>query len=146
MTTNAGSSSKSGSVGFGGSLSDMTRERTMKALNEFLRPEFINRVDEVVCFNQLTEENFRAIAELMLGEVKEVLAQRNVAFSWDESLLDYLVKEAYSVTYGARNLRRLIQKQVEDVLAQRIIDRHGEGTKEILLSAPHGTINMELRG
>ena len=146
MTTNAGSSSKSGSVGFGGSLSYMTRERTMKALNEFLRPEFINRVDEVVCFNQLTEENFRAIAELMLGEVKEVLAQRNVAFSWDESLLDYLVKEAYSVTYGARNLRRLIQKQVEDVLAQRIIDRHGEGTKEILLSAPHGTINMELRG
>ena len=94
----------------------------------------------------LPGKNFRAIAELMLGEVKEVLAQRNVAFSWDESLLDYLVKEAYSVTYGARNLRRLIQKQVEDVLAQRIIDRHGEGTKEILLSAPHGTINMELRG
>ncbi|MDO4861787.1 MAG: ATP-dependent Clp protease ATP-binding subunit [Eubacteriales bacterium] len=146
MTTNAGSSSKSGSVGFGGSLSDMTRERTMKALNEFLRPEFINRVDEVVCFNQLTEENFRAIAKLMLGEVKEVLSQRGIALSWDESLLDYLVKEAYSVTYGARNLRRLIQKQVEDVLAQRIIDRHGEGTKEILLSAPHGTINMELRG
>ena len=146
MTTNAGSSSKSGSVGFGGSLSDMSRERTMKALNEFLRPEFINRVDEVVCFNQLSEENFRAIAKLMLGEVKEVLSQRGIALSWDESLLDYLVREAYSVTYGARNLRRLIQKQVEDVLAQRIIDRHGEGTKEIFLSAPDGTINMELRG
>ena len=146
MTTNAGSSSKSGSVGFGGSLSDMSRERTMKALNEFLRPEFINRVDEVVCFNQLTEENFRAIAALMLGEVRDVLAARSIALSWDESLLDYLVKEAYSVTYGARNLRRLIQKQVEDVLAQRIIDRHGEGTSEIVLSAPDGKIEMELRG
>ena len=146
MTTNAGSSSKSGSVGFGGSLSDMSRERTMKALNEFLRPEFINRVDEVVCFNQLTEENFRAIAALMLGEVRDVLASRGIALSWDESLLDYLVKEAYSVTYGARNLRRLIQKQVEDVLAQRIIDRHGEGTSEIVLSAPDGKIKMELRG
>ena len=146
MTTNAGSSSKSGSVGFGGSLSDMSRERTMKALNEFLRPEFINRVDEVVCFNQLTEENFRAIAALMLGEVRDVLAARSIAFSWDESLLDYLVKEAYSVTYGARNLRRLIQKQIEDVLAQRIIDRHGEGTSEIVLSAPDGKIEMELRG
>ena len=146
MTTNAGSSSKSGSVGFGGSLSDMSRERTMKALNDFLRPEFINRVDEVVCFNQLSEENFRAIASLMLGEVKEVLSQKGIALSWDDSLLDYLVKEAYSVTYGARNLRRLIQKQVEDVLAQRIIDRHGEGTKEILLSAPDGRIDMELRG
>ena len=146
MTTNAGSSSKSGSVGFGGSLSDMSRERTMKALNEFLRPEFINRVDEVVCFNQLTEENFRAIAALMLDEVRDVLAARSIALSWDESLLDYLVKEAYSVTYGARNLRRLIQKQVEDVLAQRIIDRHGEGTSEIVLSAPDGKIEMELRG
>ena len=146
MTTNAGSSSKSGSVGFGGSLSDMSRERTMKALNEFLRPEFINRVDEVVCFNQLTEENFRAIAALMLGEVRDVLASRGIALSWDESLLDYLVKEAYSVTYGARNLRRLIQKQIEDVLAQRIIDRHGEGTSEIVLSAPDGKIEMELRG
>ena len=146
MTTNAGSSSKSGSVGFGGSLSDMSRERTMKALNEFLRPEFINRVDEVVCFNQLTEENFRDIAALMLGEVRDVLAARSIALSWDESLLDYLVKEAYSVTYGARNLRRLIQKQIEDVLAQRIIDRHGEGTSEIVLSAPDGKIEMELRG
>ena len=146
MTTNAGSSSKSGSVGFGGSLSDMSRERTMKALNEFLRPEFINRVDEVVCFNQLTEENFRAIAALMLGEVRDVLAARGISLSWDESLLDYLVKEAYSVTYGARNLRRLIQKQVEDELAQRIIDRHGEGTKEIVLGAPNGRIEMELRG
>ena len=145
MTTNAGSNSKTGSVGFGGSLSDMTRERAMKALGEFLRPEFINRVDEVVCFNQLSEENFRAIAELMLGEVREVLAQRGVALSWDDSLLDYLVKEAYSVTYGARNLRRLIQKKIEDVLAQRMIERRGEGTREIALSAPEGRIAIDMK-
>ena len=145
MTTNAGSNTKSGSVGFGGSLSDMNRERTMKALNDFLRPESLNRVDEVVCFNQLAEKDFRAIAALMLGEVREVMEQKNIALVWDESLLDYLVKEAYSVTYGARNLRRLIQKQIEDVLAQRIIERRGEGIGEIALSAPEGTLEIELR-
>ncbi len=145
MTTNAGSNTKSGSVGFGGSLGDMSRERTMKALNDFLRPEFLNRVDEVVCFNQLTEENFRAIAALMLGEVREVLEQKDIALVWDESLIDYLVKAAFSVIYGARNLRRLIQKQIEDVLAQRIIDRRGEGVREIALSAPEGAIQIELK-
>ena len=144
MTTNAGSNSKTGSVGFGGSLSDMSRERAMKALGEFLRPEFINRVDEVVCFNQLTEENFRAIAELMLGELREVMGQRGIALSWDGSLLDYLVREAYSVTYGARNLRRLIQKQIEDVLAQKLIDRRGEETRAAALSAADGKIGVEL--
>ena len=145
MTTNAGSNSKSGSVGFGGSLGDMNRERTMKALNDFLRPEFLNRVDEVVCFNQLTEENFRAIAALMLGEVKELMEQKNIALAWDESLLDYLVKKAFSVTYGARNLRRIIQKEIEDVLAQRIIDRRGEELSAITLSAPEGGIQIELK-
>ncbi len=145
MTTNAGSNSKSGSVGFGGSLGDMNRERTMKALNDFLRPEFLNRVDEVVCFNQLTEENFRAIAALMLGEVKELMEQKNIVLAWDESLLDYLVKKAFSVTYGARNLRRIIQKEIEDVLAQRIIDRRGEELSAITLSAPEGGIQIELK-
>ena len=146
MTTNAGSSSKSGSVGFGGSLSDMSRERTMKALNEFLRPEFINRVDEVVCFNQLTEENFRAIAALMLGEVRDVLAQRNIALCWQDSLVDYLVQKAYSVTYGARNLRRVIQKDIEDVLAAKIIEKRGEDVRHIDLSAKDGQIQIEMEG
>ena len=146
MTTNAGSNNKSGSVGFGGSLSDMSRERTMKALNEFLRPEFINRVDEVICFNQLTEENFRAIAGLMLGEVRDVLAQRNMALTWQDSLIDYLVEKAYSVTYGARNLRRVIQKDIEDVLAARIIEKRGENVRHIDLSAADGQIQIEMEG
>ena len=144
MTTNAGSNSKSGSVGFGGSLSDMSRERTMKALNEFLRPEFINRVDEVICFNQLTETNFRAIAELMLGELRENMERKNIALTWDDSLVDHLVREGYSVTYGARNLRRLIQKQVEDQIAEGIIARRGESSSQIMLSAENGKVEVRI--
>ena len=144
MTTNAGSNSKSGSVGFGGSLSDMSRERTMKALNEFLRPEFINRVDEVICFNQLTETNFRAIAELMLGELRENMERKNIALIWDDSLVDHLVREGYSVTYGARNLRRLIQKQVEDQIAEGIIARRGESSSQIMLSAENGKVEVRI--
>ena len=144
MTTNAGSNSKSGSVGFGGSLSDMSRERTMKALNEFLRPEFINRVDEVICFNQLTETNFRAIAELMLGELRANMERKNIALTWDDSLVDHLVREGYSVTYGARNLRRLIQKQVEDQIAEGIIARRGESSSQIMLSAENGKVEVRI--
>ncbi len=146
MTTNAGSNSKTGSVGFGGTLSDMSRERAMKALSEFLRPEFINRVDEVVCFNQLSEANFRAIAALMLAELRDVLADKDRELVWDESLLDYLVKKGYSVTYGARNLRRLIQKEIEDVIAQRIIEQRGENTDRICLSAGEDRVSVTLEG
>ena len=134
MTTNAGSNNKSGSV--------MSRERTMKALNEFLRPEFINRVDEVICFNQLTEDNFRSIAALMLSELKDVMAEKNIALSWDESLIDHLVKEGYSVTYGARNLRRLIQKQIEDGIAEEIISNRNTKVRSISLSAPEGKVEI----
>lgn len=143
MTTNAGSNSKTGSVGFGGSLSDMSRERTMKALNEFLRPEFINRVDEVICFNQLTEENFRAIAALMLDEVKAVLEGKNLGLVWDKSMIDYLVEKGYSVTYGARNLRRLIQKEIEDVIAEKLIEKRGTEVRTVSLSASGGKVTVE---
>ncbi|MBQ3211033.1 MAG: ATP-dependent Clp protease ATP-binding subunit [Oscillospiraceae bacterium] len=146
MTTNAGSNNKSGSVGFGGSLGDMSRERSMKALNEFLRPEFINRVDEVVCFNQLTEENFRGIAKLMLKELSDVLSERGKKLTWDESLIDHLVKSGYSVTYGARNLRRLIQKEIEDVVAQKVIEKRGENASVIELSAHDGKVQVNVRG
>lgn len=145
MTTNAGSNTKSGSVGFGGSLGDMTKERTMKALNEFLRPEFINRVDEVLCFNQLTEDNFRSIAGLMLNDVRDVLAERNYSLTWDDTVLDHLVKDGYSATYGARNLRRIIQKQIEDVIAEKIIEHRGRNISEICLSAKDGKISVDIR-
>ena len=144
MTTNAGSNTKTGSVGFGSSLSEMSRERSMKALQDFLRPEFLNRVDEIVSFNQLTEENFRGIAALMLGELKDLLAEKQMTLVWDESLIDHLVKEAYSVTYGARKLRRTIQKQVEDELAARLVAHRGEKVREIVLSAKDGKLEIEL--
>jgi ATP-dependent Clp protease ATP-binding subunit ClpA len=145
MTTNAGSNNKTGSVGFGGSLSDMSRERTMKALNEFLRPEFINRVDEVICFNQLTEENFKAIAELMLEELGDLLAEKDIVLSWDESLIDHLVKTGYSVTYGARNLRRLIQKEIEDSIAEKIIAGRGGKVTAVALSAEDGKVEVTIK-
>ena len=138
MTTNAGSNTKTGSVGFGGSLSDMSRERAMKALNDFLRPEFINRVDEIICFNQLTERDFRAIAGLMLSEVRELMEEKSIVLTWDDSLLDYLVKQAYSVTYGARNLRRTIQKKIEDEIAAYIIENRGREIRHLALSAVEG--------
>ena len=139
MTTNAGSSLKSGSVGFGGTLSDMSRERALKALGEFLRPEFMNRVDEIICFNQLSEENFSAIAELMLGELKTVMSSRKIEIIWTEDVPALLVKKGYSVTYGARNLRRLIQKEIEDPAAEKLIsfvsENPGKQAERISVSA-----------
>ena len=116
----------------------------MKALSEFLRPEFMNRVDEIICFNQLTEENFRGIALLMLEDVKAVLAEKNMELRWDESLLDHLVTKGYSVTYGARNLRRLIQKEIEDEIAARVIAQRGQDVKTVTLSAAEGRVSVTL--
>ena len=145
MTTNAGSNTKVGSVGFGGTVNDMGKERALKALNEFLRPEFINRVDEIVYFNSLTEENFRGIAKLMLEEVRGVMAERGMTLDWDESVIDYLVKKSYSVVYGARNLRRTIQKDVEDAVAAEIVQRRAEHITSIALSAADDKIIIEAR-
>ena len=110
MTSNAGSENNSGPLGFGKTTNELNKDKAMKALQQFLRPEFINRVDEVICFNQLSEENFRSIARIMLQELQDVLQEKNLTFSWEESVLDQLVKESYSAAYGARNLRRYIQK------------------------------------
>ena len=94
----------------------------MKALQEFLRPEFINRVDEIICFNRLTEENFGGIADIMLKELKESLENRGLSFEWTDEVKMLLVSKAYSATYGARNLRRTIQKELEDPISEKIID------------------------
>ena len=145
MTSNAGSDRKESSVGFGRTLSEQNKEKTMKALQAFLRPEFINRVDEVVTFHNLTEENFRDIAAIMLGELKTSLDARGIALSWDESLVDFLVKEAYSITYGARNLRRTIQKHVEDPIAEKIIDSCFAPIRAISLTAQDGAVKLETK-
>ncbi|HIS72769.1 MAG TPA: ATP-dependent Clp protease ATP-binding subunit, partial [Candidatus Scatomorpha pullicola] len=143
MTTNAGSNTKSGSLGFVGTATDKDRERAMKALGEFLRPEFINRVDEIICFNKLTEENFKSIAELMLGEVRDLMREKGMDFTWDESVLSYLVEKSYSLTYGARNLRRTIQKDIEDAVAAVIVDQRRGSLNGIRLTAADGKINVE---
>ena len=143
MTTNAGSNTKSGSLGFVGSATDKDRDRAMKALGDFLRPEFINRVDEIICFNKLTEENFKSIAALMLGEVRDLMNEKGMEFTWDESVLDYLVQKSYSLTYGARNLRRTIQKDIEDAVASVIVDQRHGALKGVHLTAADGKINVE---
>ena len=126
MTTNAGSERSSGAIGFGASQNERDKDRAMKALREFLRPEFINRVDEVICFNRLTEENFRAIAGLMLGELRDAMAAKGMTLTWDGTIVDYLTEKSYSAQYGARNLRRCIQKELEDPIAAELVDhRHG---------------------
>ena len=144
MTTNAGSNRKGGAMGFGGTVNDMGRERALKALGEFLRPEFINRVDEIVYFNSLTEENFRSIAKLMLEETRDAIAERGISMTWNTALIDYLVRKSYSVTYGARNLRRTVQKDVEDAIAQKIIDCRGEKAGHISVSADDNGVIVEV--
>ena len=143
MTSNAGSDTKSaGAVGFGGSADDQGRERIMKALQDFLRPEFLNRVDEIVCFNHLTKENFAGIARIMLDELKASLGDKGYTLRYDEALVDYLVEKSYSLTYGARNLRRLIQKELEDPMAARIIDAFEHSITQISATVRDGAVQL----
>ena len=143
MTSNAGSEHKGGSVGFNQSLSEQSKDKAMKALSDFLRPEFLNRVDEIVCFNRLSEENFRAIAGIMLGELRDALDERGIAVRWGEDVVDYLVEKSYSVTYGARNLRRIIQRDIEDPMAQRIIDSYENPITQMGIRTEDGKIVLD---
>ena len=143
MTSNAGSDTKSaGAVGFGGSADQQGKERAMKALRDFLRPEFLNRVDEIVCFNHLTRENFSGIARIMLEELRTSLRDKGYTFRYDDALVDYLVEKSYSMTYGARNLRRLIQKELEDPMASRIIDSFEHPITQISATAADGAVQL----
>ena len=143
MTSNAGSDTKSaGAVGFGGSADDQGKERTMKALRDFLRPEFLNRVDEIICFNHLSKENFAGIAHIMLEELRKSLNDKGYTFRYDDTLVDHLVEKSYSMTYGARNLRRLIQKELEDPMAARIIDSFENPITQISATAADGAVQL----
>lgn len=143
MTSNAGSDNKSaGAVGFGGSADQQGKERAMKALQDFLRPEFLNRVDEIICFNHLTKENFTGIARIMLEELRTSLSDKGYTFRYDDALVDYLVEKSYSMTYGARNLRRQIQKELEDPMAARIIDSFENPITQISATAADGAVQL----
>ena len=144
MTSNAGSEGRVASVGFGRTAADQVKDKTMKALSEFLRPEFLNRVDEIITFNHLSEENFRGIADIMLRELAQSLAGRGLELTWDGSVRELLVKKAYSTVYGARNLRRTIQRELEDPISEAIIDSFEKPIHSIGVHAPDGSIQLDI--
>ena len=144
MTSNAGSEGRVASVGFGRTAADQVKDKTMKALSEFLRPEFLNRVDEIITFNHLSEENFRGIADIMLRELAQSLAGRGLELTWDDSVREFLVKKAYSTVYGARNLRRTIQRELEDPISEAIIDSFEKPIHSIGVHAPDGSIQLDI--
>ncbi len=144
MTSNAGSEGRVGGLGFGRTENDMVKEKTMRALREFLRPEFLNRVDEIITFNHLTQENFQGIADIMLEELRSSLADRGLALTWDGSIRDLLVKKAYSLVYGARNLRRTIQRELEDPISEAIIDSFEHPISSIHIRVEEETVKLDI--
>ena len=144
MTSNAGSEGGVGGMGFGRTADDQVKEKTMRALQGFLRPEFLNRVDEIITFNHLTQENFLGIADIMLEELRGSLENRGLALSWGEELRQLLVKKAYSVTYGARNLRRTIQRELEDPISEAIIDSFEHPISAIHIRVEEDTVKLDI--
>ncbi len=142
MTSNAGSEGRVGGLGFGRTDREQTGEKTMGALKEFLRPEFINRVDEIITFNHLTKEDFLGIADIMLSELRTSLETRGLQLTWDDAVRSYLVEKAYSVTYGARNLRRTIQQELEDPISEKIIDSFETPISAIYIDVADGKIQL----
>ncbi len=143
MTTNAGSTNFTSPVGFSESESDSSHEKTLKALSEFLRPEFINRIDEIVTFRSLDRDNFKSIARIMIGELSDALLLKGIKFNCDDSVLDYIAEKSYSVKYGARNMRRFIQTELEDKIAEIIISSRGNASA---ISANTENDNLIVRG
>ena len=143
MTSNAGSDRSGGSVGFGKTVSEQGEARAVKALEEIMRPEFLNRIDDIISFSHLTKDDFRGIAAIMLGQLRDTLEENNIRLTWDDSLVDYLIEDSFSVKFGARNLRRAIEKQVEDELANRIIAAWEHPLSGAHVSAADGKIIVQ---
>lgn len=141
MTSNAGSQSNNTPAGFGRTVSQMSKDRVMKALEEIMRPEFLNRIDEIIAFNQLSEDNFRHIAEIMLGELRTTLADKDIRLTWDDSLLGRSPRSPTRSKYGARN-RAADRKEIENPLATAIVT----GDKPLMgahLSAVDGKVKLD---
>ena len=143
MTSNAGSGSKTTSLGFGKTASEQGKDKAMKALEDLMRPEFLNRIDEIIAFNQLTEDDFARIAGILLGDLAGNLAERNIRLTWDDSLTKYLVDKSYSLKFGARNLRRLIEKEVENALATKLIESYDHAIVGAHVSVQDGALHVE---
>ncbi|MCI8589471.1 MAG: ATP-dependent Clp protease ATP-binding subunit [Clostridiales bacterium] len=138
MTTNAGSNLNTNAAGFSEKAGANSKDRTMKALSDFLRPEFLNRVDEVITFNSLNEEDFARIAGIMLNELKTALAEKGIVVSYTEAAAAYIASESFSIKFGARNMRRFIQTKVEDEVASQIIAGHGRAIQTITIDCKEG--------
>ena len=145
MTSNAGSDRRDGAVGFGNTLTQQGREKALKALQDIMRPEFINRIDEVISFNQLTRADFAKIAEILLGDLKRGVERSGITLTWDEAVPAQLAEESFSVKYGARNLRRLIEKQVEDQAANLILDSWQAPVRHLHAVVKDGKVVVEGR-
>ena len=144
MTSNAGSEGGVSAMGFGRTDNDQVREKTMKALHSFLRPEFLNRVDEIITFRHLDKADFRKIADIMLRELQISLAERGLSLSWEPDVEEKLVSDAFSTEYGARNLRRTIQRQLEDPVSEAIIDSFETPISAIHAVLTDGKITLDI--
>ena len=144
MTSNAGSEGGVSAMGFGRTDNDQVREKTMKALHSFLRPEFLNRVDEIITFRHLDKADFRKIADIMLRELQISLAERGLSLSWEPDVEEKLVSDAFSTEYGARNLRRTIQRQLEDPISEAIIDSFETPISAIHAVLTDGKITLDI--
>ena len=141
MTSNAGSTDKTVGVGFNRTENEISKDKAMKGLRDFLRPEFISRIDEIVVFRQLTKENFAHIAALMLDEMKEPLAEKNITLSYTDEALELIAEKSFGKPYGARDIRRVIRQDVEDKIAEIIIEKASE-TESIDVSVADGAISV----
>lgn len=142
MTTNAGSEKSSANVGFVGTEGGITEARTEKALSSFLRPEFINRVDEIVVFKSLTRENFSSIARIMLNDLGGVLAEKGISFEYTDAVAVLVAEKSYSVKYGARNMRRFIQREIEDRLAEIMISDYDRKISRVTVAVAEGKFDI----
>jgi ATP-dependent Clp protease ATP-binding subunit ClpA len=131
MTTNAGSNLNMNTAGFGSSAQTQSEDRTQKALSDFLRPEFLNRVDEIITFRTLDENDFAAIANIMLNDLVKIMRDKEVSLNYTGAASAFIARKSFSHKFGARNMRRYIQTAVEDVIANRIISNYEQKIKSI---------------
>ena len=143
MTSNAGSTDRDTGVGFNKTDSDIAKDKAMKALREFLRPEFLGRIDEIVVFNPLTEENFAGIAGLMLDEMKSPLEEKHISLRYTDEALKTIAHKAYGQKLGARDIRRVIRNEVEDKIAELLIDKGEGAVSAVAISADNGEIKVD---
>ncbi len=143
MTSNAGSDLSSAPLGFGKNVTEQAQEKAMRALEQLMRPEFLNRIDEIIAFHQLSKEDFAQIAGILLGDLRDSLSQRGIRLTWDDKLVGYLVEKGYSLKFGARNLRRLTEREIENALAMEVISAGEYGLSGAHLSAEDGELRVQ---